>query len=669
MKKFYVTTPIYYVNSRPHLGHVYTTLVADAIARYKRQRGFDTFFLTGTDEHGQNIERAAAAQGVSTEEHVDRIVAEFQRVAETFHLDRQHGGYNHWVRTTADYHKKGAAELWRRIRDAGFIYKGSYEGWYCVGENAFLSEDETLPGADGVPVCKIHETPLERVSEESYFFKLSAFQDRLLEYYANHPDFIRPETRRNEVLSFVSGGLNDLSVSRISVKWGIPVPDDERHTIYVWFEALLNYITAIGFGNEERGGEAQFERYWPADVQLIGKDILRFHTVYWPAFLMAAGLPLPGSVFAHGMWLSGGRKMSKSLGNVIDLSVLASHFTRDSLRYFCLREMVFGQDSDFTYEALIDRSNGDLAAGLGNLSSRTLTMVRNYCDGEVPHFHKSWERDEPLREQVLQVREAVERSATEFDRAFDAYDFSHALEAIWAAIGRLDKFISDAKPWELARSPERRPSLEVVLATATEALRHFAVLLSPVLPESSQSIWEQLGESGECAGVLPSSLVWGSKKGGTIIGEVKQLFPRLEKEKLMEEIKKEDVPAVETKPAPAVPVGIAGIAQIGIEDFAKVELRAGQVVTAERVPKADKLLRLTIDLAEEAPRQVLAGIAQYYEPEKLIGRKVIVVANLAPRKLRGFESNGMILAASIGEEGRPVLAGFLEEVPNGARLR
>src|ERR1051326_1674675 len=366
-KTFYVTTPIYYVNSHPHLGHLYTTIVADTVARYKRQRGFDTFFLTGTDEHGQNIERAAEAAGLPVKQHVDNYVAEFQEAFARFHLDPQHGGYNYWIRTTSDAHKAGASELWRRARDNGYIYKGQYEGWYCVGCNEFKPENETRLGPDGTPICLTHERPLDKVAEESYFFKLSEFQDKLLAHYEKHPEFIRPEARRNEVLSFVKSGLNDLSVSRVSVKWGIPVPDDPKHTMYVWFDALSNYITAIGFGNDQFGGEAHYQKYWPADLQLVGKDILRFHTVYWPAFLMAAGIELPKTVFAHGMWLSGGRKMSKTLGNVIDLDVLLKFFTRDQIRYFCVREMVFGLDGDFTYEALIDRVNGDLAKGLGNL--------------------------------------------------------------------------------------------------------------------------------------------------------------------------------------------------------------------------------------------------------------------------------------------------------------
>ncbi len=661
MSKFYLTTPIFYVNSHPHLGHLYSAMIADSIARMKRQRGVDTFFLTGTDEHGLNIERAAAEKGISVEAHINTFVDEFKEIFTSFNVD-----FSRWIRTTDSYHERGSIELWNRVRDNGLIYKGPYEGWYCAGENSFLSEDETVPGPDGIPICKIHERPLERVAEESYFFKLSAFEKRLLDHYETHPEFIQPDARRNEVVSFVRSGLNDLSISRLSVRWGIPVPGDPKHTMYVWFDALSNYITAVGFGNEETGGEAQFNRYWPADLHLVGKDILRFHTVYWPAFLLAAGVPLPKTVFAHGLLLSDGRKMSKTLGNVIDLHKLRQYFTPDMVRYFCLREIVFGQDGDFTYEALIDRTNGDLAAGLGNLSSRTLTMIRNYCDGEIP----SAKGTSAFQKQADGVRAAVEKAKTEFDSEFEAFNFSRAIEAVWLAIARVDKFISDAKPWDLAKSPSSRDDLDLVLDVATNALRVITVLLAPVLPESSQEIWEQLGEKGRVGEVNPQSYHWNG--ANRTIGNVRGVFPRLDKKKIMEEIN-QAVPSTpeetSTTATATTSEPVAGIVHIGIEDFAKVELKTGEILTADRVPKADKLLKFTVDVGETSPRQILAGIAQYYEPEKLIGRKVIVVTNLAPRKLRGLDSQGMILAAAIGEEGRPVLAGFLEEVPNGAKLR
>lgn len=681
MNKFYVTTPIYYVNSYPHLGHLYTTIIADTVARYKRQRGFETFFLTGTDEHGVNIERAAEKKGLPIQQHVDEFVRAFQTAFAPYEMTNQR-----WIRTTDEAHKRASQELWRRAKANGYIYKGEYEGWYCPNCNEFYGEAEWVKSGDGPPKCPVHERELERIAEESYFFKLSAFQERLLALYENNPGFIKPETRRNEVMSFVRGGLNDLSVSRVSVKWGIPVPDDPAHTMYVWFDALSNYITAIGFADGKNegpfGGEEHFKKFWPADLQLVGKDILRFHTVYWPSFLMAAGLDVPKTVFAHGMWLSGGRKMSKTLGNVIDLAVLQKHFQTDAVRYFALREMVFGQDGDFTYEAMLDRVNADLANGLGNLASRTLTMVGRYADGRVP---APGEGDANLAGRASEVRSVVERTLVDFDREFDEYNFSRGLEAVAAGVATVDKFISDAKPWDLAKDPAKRGSLELVLHTATEALRHLTVLLAPVLPNASQEIWLQLGGQGIAAEIKPSTLVWGDS-AGVQIGEIKPVFPRLDKKVIMSEIKQEEAASeaaraetapstttttTTTAPAPAVAPTepVPGVAFIGIEDFLKVELRVGEIKTADRVPKADKLLRFTIDLGEPQPRQILAGIAQYYEPEKLIGRKVIVVANLAPRKLRGLDSQGMILAASLEENGRPILAGFLEEVPNGAKLK
>ncbi|HYE71873.1 MAG TPA: methionine--tRNA ligase, partial [Blastocatellia bacterium] len=522
-KTFYVTTPIYYVNSHPHLGHLYTTLIADTIARYKKQRGDETFFLTGTDEHGQNIERAAEKAGLPVQQHVDNFVSEFKEAFAPYKFTN-----DFWVRTTADYHKRAVQELWRRAKANGWIYKGQYEGWYCVGCNEFKPENETHPGPDGTPICNTHERPLDKVAEESYFFKLSAFQDTLLELYEKNPGFIRPESRRNEVISFVKSGLNDLSVSRVSVKWGIPVPDDPEHTMYVWFDALSNYITAIGFGNDQFGGEEHFKKFWPVDLHLVGKDILRFHTVYWPAFLIAAGLEPPQAVFAHGMWLSGGRKMSKTLGNVIDLAVLEKHFAPDLVRYFCLREMVFGEDGDFTYQALLDRVTADLTNGLGNLSSRTLTMIRNSFDGEIPAANDSASAE--VKSNANEVREAVANAVAVFDREFDVYNFSRGIEAVSAAIQRVDKFISDFKPWELAKQPDQRASLETILNVSADALRYFVVLLAPVLPEATLAIWQQLGEEGLVSEIVPSKLV--PVRPGTRIGEIKPVFPRLDKKKV-----------------------------------------------------------------------------------------------------------------------------------------
>jgi methionyl-tRNA synthetase len=674
MSTFYITTPIYYANSLPHLGHLHTTLVADCVARYYRQRGYNTFFLTGTDEHGINVQRAAASAGRSPKEHVDYIVDNLKKMFSRFGLDSEHGGYDIFMRTTDDFHYRGVAAFWQRVaksktpKGRSTIYKGFYEGWFCAPCAAFKTEDEYEKSEGSNPRCPVHELELDRVAEESYFFRLSDYGEALLDLYEKRPELVRPDSRRNEVISFVRGGLQDLSISRprSSVEWGIPVPDEPSHTVYVWFDALTNYLTAIGFGNEERERVAGFEKYWPA-VHLVGKDILRFHAVYWPAFLMAADLEQPVAIVAHGLWLDQhGRKMSKTLGNVIQLEDLLSNFPSDVVRYYCMREMPLGQDGRFGYEPLIDRANSDLASGLGNLASRTLTMVRNYFDGQIP----SVSEQSRLSQQSEDVRLAFEKVSIDFKREFENYSFNRALEAVWGGIARIDKFISDAQPWNLAKQRDvAEQDLALVIRTATECLRFFSVLLAPVMPLSCNSIWTQLGESGEAAKTDPATVKWDLASSGKRIGEIKAIFPRLDKEKILKQVQKEAVtPAAaekESRPEPSAEKSEL----INIDDFAKVELRVGQVLTAERVPKADKLLKLSVDIGEEAPRQILAGIAQYYEPEKLIGRKIVIVANLQPRKLRGLESHGMVLAASLGEEGRPVLATFTEDVPNGARLK
>jgi methionyl-tRNA synthetase len=698
---FYVTTPIYYVNSLPHLGHLYTMIVADAVARRKRQQGIETFFLTGTDEHGIAIERAAERNHRTPKEQADYVVGYYKKMTDAFGLDTAHGGYDIFMRTTEPFHYAGVSEFWRRVAKAKTpkgheaLYKGHYEGWFCAACAAYKTEDEYAKPtvADEPPTCLIHETKLDRISEESYFFRLSDYDEALLGLYESRPDFVRPEARRNEVRSFVRGGLQDLSVSRVntSVSWGIPVPDDPQHTMYVWFDALTNYITAIGFGNEQQQSAVGFEKFWPA-LHLVGKDILRFHAVYWPAFLMAAGVEQPRAIVAHGMWVDpDGRKMSKTLGNTIELDVLNKYFSIDAIRYFCLREMVFGQDGRFGYEALIDRANSDLASGLGNLSSRTLTMIQRYCEGRVPPAGISEEarlsaKRAGVDSDAATIASVVEHARDEFIRHFDNFTFSRALEEAWAIVAHVDKMISDAKPWGLAKDENQKETLNAVLYRAAEALRWLCVLLYPVMPNSTSGIYRQLGLTGELSRLDPARLKWGELAEGTQIGEVKALFPRIDKAKTMEEIKgqrseirSQESEAAETRPLGRVPFSpqqaaeaepVPGLVNyIDIADFAKVELRVGEVLTAERIPKADKLLLITVDIGEEKPRQILAGIAQYYEPEQLVGRKIVVVANLKPRKLRGYESQGMLLAASVGEEGKPVIATFAEDVPNGARLK
>jgi methionyl-tRNA synthetase len=720
MKTFYVTTPIYYANSLPHLGHLYTMIVADTIARHKRQQGIETFFLTGTDEHGINIERAAKNNNRTPQEQADYVVGYFKKMTAAFGLDTAHGGYDIFMRTTEPFHCEGVSELWRRAARAKTpkgreaIYKGHYEGWFCAPCAAYKTEDEYAKAAepDEPPTCLIHETKLDRVSEESYFFRLSDYDQALLGLYEARPDFVQLDARRNEVRSFVRGGLQDLSVSRLktSVSWGVPVPDDPDHTMYVWFDALTNYITAIGFGNEQQERAIGFEKFWPA-LHIVGKDILRFHAVYWPAFLMAAGVEQPRAIVAHGMWVDpAGRKMSKTLGNTIELDVLNQHFSTDAIRYFCLREMVFGQDGRFGYENLIDRTNSDLASGLGNLSSRTLTMIQRYCQGKIPWGTISEEglllaKRAGVDTEGTAISDFVAHARDEFIRYFDSFSFSRALEEAWAIVARVDKMISEAKPWDLAKDPAQLQTLHAVLYRAAETLRWLSVLLYPVMPDATQEIYAQLGLTGEINRLDPGQLKWGGLPEGTEIGEVKGLFPRLDKGKIMDEIKRERAGAEESRPAenesgsgqhlteadavPSPATGALSLARAGgrpavqantvknetgdglieITDFAKVELRVGEVRTAERVPKADKLLLLSVDIGEEQPRQILAGIAQYYGPEQLVGRKIVVVANLKPRKLRGYESQGMLLAASVGEEGKPVIATFAEDVPNGARLK
>jgi len=661
-KKFYITTPIYYVNARPHIGHAYTTIACDTIARRQRMMGFDTFFLTGTDEHGQKIERAAQAAGKTPQQFADEVSAQFRALWQRMGIT-----YDDYIRTTEERHKKRVQELFRRIRDNGYIYKGSYSGQYCVYDEMYV---EVGPG-EPCPECgRITET----IKEENYFFKLSAFQDKLRKLYAEQPDFIRPETRRNEVISFVNSGLRDLSISRSTFSWGIPVPDDPKHIMYVWLDALANYITAIGFGSSHQGAQDAFQKYWPADLQMIGKEIVRFHCVYWPAFLMAANLPVPQHLFAHGWLLFEENKMSKSRGNIVRTETILDVLGADALRYFLLREIVFGQDGSFSFDALVQRYNSDLANGLGNLASRTLTMINRYFKGEIPYpspaaAHK--QADDA-------IADTARRVIADYNTHFEQYQFSKALEGAWSLVAAVDKYIVENEPWALGekQDEESRARLATVLYTSAEALRVVTVLAHPVMPDATAKIWTQLGLGDIRKFALPD-LQWGQLKLGTKLGEIAPVFPRADKSAIERMQKMEDeqrTPVAvevkaEPKPAPAVSAATvpASDGKITIEDFAKVELRVAQVKVAEKVKGADKLLRLEVDLGTEV-RQILAGIAESYAPESLIGRKVVIVANLAPRKLRGLDSNGMIVAAS-PEGGKAILAGFLEDVPVGTRLK
>ncbi len=683
MSKFYITTPIYYVNARPHIGHAYTTIACDTIARRHRMLGDDTFFLTGTDEHGQKIERAAQAAGIPPQQLTDDVSAAFRAL-----WDRMEISYDDYIRTTSERHKHGVQQLFRKIRDNGYIYKGTYTGQYCVFDELYV--DAVGPGAP-CPECG---RPTETVHEENYFFKLSAFQDKLLALYTGQPDFIHPETRRNEVISFVRSGLRDLSISRSTFSWGIPVPDDPKHVIYVWLDALANYITAIGYGSQEKQDEGSFHRYWPADLQMIGKEIVRFHCVYWPAFLMAAGLPLPKGILAHGWLLFEENKMSKSRGNIVRAETILDALGTDALRYFLLREIVFGQDGSFSFDALVQRYNSDLANGLGNLASRTLTMITRYFRGEVP-YPSAAAAHRPADDAIAQL---AAKTISECGSLFDQYQFSRALESAWALLAAVDKYIVENEPWALGekQDEESRSRLATVLYTSAEALRIVTALAHPVMPEATSKIWQQLG-LGEIKKFPLTGLKWGQLKLGTRLGSVQAVFPRadkgvIERMQKVEDQQRSEPAAAATEAQPAQKAGSSGVGatqavapgvpasagtstpaanvpdgKITIDDFAKVELRVGQVKVAERVKNADKLLRLEVDLGSEV-RQVVAGIAEAYAPETLIGRKVVIVANLAPRKLRGLESNGMIVAAS-PEGGKAVLASFLEDVPVGTRLK
>src|ERR1700722_10401185 len=669
--KFYLTTPIYYANSRPHVGSAYTTIVCDAIARYKRMCGYDVAYLTGTDEHGVNIERAAEAKGITPQQLVDANEAIFREPWKL--LGRTHTDF---IRTTSKEHERAVTELVTRTLELDrarpdaekAIYKSKYEGRYCIYDNLYVSD---TPEPAKCPTCG---RDAELISEENYFFRLSAYQGKLLELYQGQPQFVQPDFRLNEVRSFVESGLKDVSISRKTIKWGIPWPGDPEHVFYVWYDALTSYMSGIGYASENKKREDEFAKFWPADLHMIGKEIIRFHAVYWPAFLMAADLPLPKQVFAHGWLLFEQEKMSKSKGNVAYPEPIVRVLGNDALRYYLLREVVFGQDGNFSREALITRYNADLANGVGNLASRTLTMIEKYSGGEVPQIPAQADQNESVQQVASAARAAVEQHMA-------AYNFSGAVQAIWGLVGAVDHYIAEAKPWKLAESsePGAKRELAAVLWTAGQALRFVAVLAHPFIPESTQQLWLRLGQTGSVGDQRIDSLGWGMLGSGEAVGKAEALFPRADAKEISERIDAMEneirnpaaVPAAAAStptaaPSAAAPAPAGG--KITIEDFAKVELRVGQIQSAERIQGADKLLKLMVDIGDEV-RQVLAGIAMGYAPEELVGRKVVLVANLAPRKMRGLESNGMLLAASAGADGKPVLCTFAEEIPPGAKVK
>jgi methionyl-tRNA synthetase len=658
--KYYLTTPIYYANSRPHVGSAYTTIVCDVTARYKRMCGYDVAYLTGTDEHGVNIERAAEKLGIRPAELVDRNQQIFRDLWKL--LDIQ---YTHFVRTTETRHARAVQNLVRRTmkRSPESIYKKKYEGRYCIHDNLYVSD---TPEAAECPICG---RSAELISEENYFFRLSAYQEKLLELYRQRSEFVQPDFRLNEVRSFVEAGLKDVSISRKSIKWGIPWPDDPEHVFYVWYDALTSYMSGIGFVDGEH--DADDFMYWPADLHMIGKEIIRFHAVYWPAFLMAAELPLPEKIFAHGWLLFEQEKMSKSKGNVAYPEPIVKVLGNDALRYYLLRETVFGQDGNFSREALITRYNADLANGLGNLASRTLTMISDYLVGTLP----SGERPQGLD---LKIKSVAAHKAVLGH--YDRLEFANAMAEIWSLIGEVDQYLSFHKPWASAKLGQQFV-VRANLCRAAETLRYICVLAHPVIPEATEKIWAQLGQSGKLGDVRIDELQWGGLELGTRIGKPEAVFPRVDKKEAYERIEamEQEIrnpgaaqPAATPAGGATAAAGAAGAAagageKIGIEDFAKVEMRVGLVKSAEKVAGADKLLKVMVDIGDEV-RQIVAGIATAYQPEQLVGRKVVIVANLAPRKLRGVESNGMIVAAS-APDGKPVLCTFTEDVPVGARLK
>jgi len=655
MNPFYITTPIYYINAQPHIGHAYTTMVADAIARSRRLLGDDVFFLTGTDEHGQKVERAAQKAGLKTEVFAEQTAASFRQMCRDLNISN-----NDFIRTTEPRHHRASQELWRRVAANGDIYKGDYEGWYCTVDEMFVTETQLIDGK--CPTCG---NKVERLKEESYYFRLSKYQQPLLDFYDANPEFLQPAFRLNEVRTFVDAGLQDLSISRTSFKWGIPVPDDPKHVMYVWFDALTNYLTVLGFGTSD---ESRVQKYWPIVTHLVGKEIVRQHALYWPAFLMSAGIQTPKRIIAHGWWLMGGAKMSKSIGNVARYQDYAALFGVDALRYFVMREMTLGQDANFSDEAILTRYNADLANDLGNVVSRTATMIARYCDGSVPVAGSSGDLDRALEADIQKTIEAA-RSG------FARFELSVALQAIWDVLVRgLNQYIVKREPWKLAKSAADRPLLETTLYHSADALRVIAALVDPVMPDAAERIRRMLGVEQEQWTNLGANTL----RAGTRLGAIEPLFPRIEK--TVEELRamttegeQKPIGGAGTVSAPGATQAVGGGAtpaednRISIDEFMKVELRVAKVLEAEAVPKSKKLVKLKVDVGNEQ-RTIVAGIAEAYQPEQLVGRTIAIVFNLKPAKLMGIESNGMVLAASVGD-GKPILVSFDEPVPPGARVR
>jgi methionyl-tRNA synthetase len=658
MKPFYITTPIYYINARPHIGHAYTTMVADAIARSRRLLGDEVFFLTGTDEHGQKVERAAQKAGVETRIFADDVAATFRQMCVDLNISN-----DDFIRTTEPRHHRAAQEIWRRVAANGDIYKGDYEGWYCTVDEIFVPETQLADGK--CPTCG---SKVERLKEESYYFRLSKYQQPLLDFYRANPDFLQPAFRLNEVRTFVEAGLQDLSISRTSFQWGVPVPGDPTHVMYVWFDALTNYLTALGLGSDNPAAQERIGTFWPTATHLVGKEIVRQHALYWPAFLMSAGLPPPRRIIAHGWWLMAGAKMSKSVGNVARYEDYVGVFGVDALRYFVMREMPLGQDANFSDEGMLTRFNADLANDLGNVVSRTATMIQRYCDGVVPRSEMA-ARDALDAELEAAIRSAIASVV----RNFESFQITMALQDASDLVRSVNQYIVKREPWILAKSPDRRPALDATLYHAADAVRVISALVDPVMPGAAERIRRMLGVPVQSwVGLAPNAL-----EPGTRLGAVESLFPRIEK--TLEELRNMSTEDPIASPAPAAPPPAASPGapapasppasddRISIDDFMKVELRTARVLEAEAVPKSKKLLKLKVDVGSEQ-RTVLAGIAEAYQPEELVGKTIAIVFNLKPARLMGIESSGMVLAAS-PEGGPPTLITFDETVAPGWRVR
>ncbi|HOM02514.1 MAG TPA: methionine--tRNA ligase [Acetivibrio sp.] len=649
-KTFYITTPIYYPSDKLHIGHSYTTVAADAAARYKRLKGYDVMFLTGTDEHGQKIERKAKEKGVTPKQYVDEIVAGIRELWKLLKITN-----DRFIRTTDSEHEKTVQKIFKKLYDQGDIYKSEYEGWYCTPCESFWTKTQLVDGK-----CPDCGREVELTKEESYFFRLSKYQDRLIKLIEENPDFIQPVSRQNEMLNnFLRPGLEDLCVSRTTFDWGIPVSFDDKHVVYVWIDALSNYITALNYMSED---DSDYRKYWPADVHLVGKEIVRFHTIIWPAMLMALGEPLPKQVFGHGWLLLEGGKMSKSKGNVVDPVVLVEKYGVDAIRYFLLREVPFGSDGVFSNEALINRINSDLANDLGNLVSRTVAMIDRYFGGTIPEERQPGDFDEDLINTVMATPQKVEE-------LLDRLQFSMALTDIWKVISRTNKYIDETMPWVLAKSEENKARLAGVLYNLAESIRIISILLQPFMPETPEKIWHQLGIDDKKYVEWESAKKWGGYPEGAAVNKGEPLFPRIDIQKEMEELEKLTLAAAENKGEPKKEEEQKETAKdefIGIEDFEKIDLRVGKVIEAEKVEKADKLLKLKIEVGNEI-RQVVSGIAKHYSPEELKGKYVVLVANLKPVKLRGIESQGMILAASDDKD--LVLVTLDKDMNSGAKVQ